>query len=148
MKEQYLRQVARRLSLSRRKKREVLRDLEEAFASAQEHGETEEKVLERLGSPEEFCAGVEEQLGVRQGRGGTAPILLTACGAVLLGLFAAAQAGRPPEGAIGQADAATTIQVESAFPFDPAWLLLGLAALLLLWAAALVLRRRRKERGV
>lgn len=60
MKEQYIKQVSRALSVPRKQKKDILRDLEEAFASAKEHGETEEQVIERLGTPEEFAAGMSE----------------------------------------------------------------------------------------
>ena len=60
MKEQYIRQVSRALAVPRKQKNDILRDLEEAFASAKEHGETEEQVIERLGEPSEFAAGMSE----------------------------------------------------------------------------------------
>ncbi len=41
MKEQYIKQVEKELNLSRKAKTEVVRDLNEIFASATEHGETE-----------------------------------------------------------------------------------------------------------
>lgn len=41
MKEKYIRQVKRQLRTSDRVKQEILRDLEEIFSSALEHGETE-----------------------------------------------------------------------------------------------------------
>ena len=42
MKEQYIRQVEKELNLSRKAKTEVVRDLNEIFNSAVEHGETEQ----------------------------------------------------------------------------------------------------------
>ena len=48
MKEQYIKQVEKELNLSRKAKTEVVRDLNEIFASATEHGETEQQVIERL----------------------------------------------------------------------------------------------------
>ena len=41
-KEQYIRQVKKALTVPRAKKNEILRDLQEAFDSALEHGETEQ----------------------------------------------------------------------------------------------------------
>ena len=61
MREQYIRQVKRLLKVPRRKKRDILRDLEESFAAAAEHGETEQQVLDRLGTPEEFAALLRER---------------------------------------------------------------------------------------
>lgn len=58
MKEQYMKRVKKLLRVPRRKKRDILRDLEESFASAAEHGETEQQLLDRLGTPEEFTAAM------------------------------------------------------------------------------------------
>ena len=40
-----------------------MRDLNEVFASALEHGETEQQVIERLGTTKEFAENTAEQLG-------------------------------------------------------------------------------------
>ena len=53
MKEQYIKQVEKELSLPRKMKKEVVRDLNEVFASAMEHGETEQQIIQRLGTPKE-----------------------------------------------------------------------------------------------
>ena len=55
MKERYIRRVKRALHAPRKIKMEVTRDLEEIFASAMEHGETEQQVIARLGTPKEFA---------------------------------------------------------------------------------------------
>lgn len=87
MKEKYIRQVKRQLRTSDRVKQEILRDLEEIFSSALEHGETEQQVLERLGKPREFADNAAEQFGVDNRRkrrqqigitGGAAAALLIA----------------------------------------------------------------------
>ena len=49
MKKQYIRQVRKDLHIPRSAKTEVVRDLQEIFASAAEHGESEQQVAERLG---------------------------------------------------------------------------------------------------
>ena len=59
--ESYIRQVKKHLALPRRQKREVLRDLEEIFASAVEHGETEAQAAERLGPPEDHARTLAAQ---------------------------------------------------------------------------------------
>ena len=69
MKEQYIRQVEKELKAPRKIKGEVLRDLQEAFASALEHGETEAQVIQRLGTPKEFANSAAEQLGLDPARG-------------------------------------------------------------------------------
>ena len=57
MKEQYIKQVEKELSLTRKAKKEVVRDLNEVFASALEHGETEQQVIYRHGDEqhEGYC---------------------------------------------------------------------------------------------
>ena len=148
MKERYLKQVERLLALPRRKKREVLRDLEEAFSSALAHGEAESAVIERLGPPEEFCGSMEEQIGGGwRRRRQIAGALLAACGALLLALAAFARAHSPQETVIGQADAVTSIQVGSAVPFDPVWLLVALGLLAMLLAVVLLVCCRHKKGG-
>lgn len=47
MKKQYIRQVRKDLHIPRSAKTEVVRDLQEIFASAAEHGESEQQVAER-----------------------------------------------------------------------------------------------------
>lgn len=64
MKEQYIKQVKKELSLPRKVKKEVLRDLNEVFASALEHGETEQQVIQRLGTPRKSADSTAEQFGV------------------------------------------------------------------------------------
>ena len=64
MKEQYIKQVEKELSLPRKMKKEVVRDLNEVFAYALEHGETEQQVIQRLGTPKEFADSTAEQFGI------------------------------------------------------------------------------------
>ncbi len=64
MKEQYIKQVEKELSLPRKMKKEVVRDLNEVFASAMEHGETEQQIIQRLGTPKEFADSTAEQFGI------------------------------------------------------------------------------------
>ena len=49
MKKQYVRQVRKDLHIPRSAKTEVVRDLQEIFASAAEHGESEQQVAARSG---------------------------------------------------------------------------------------------------
>ena len=64
MKERYIKQVEKELSLSHKVKKEVVRDLNEVFSSALEHGETEQQVIRRLGTPKEFADSTAEQFGI------------------------------------------------------------------------------------
>lgn len=64
MKEQYIKQVEKALHVPCKAKREIVRDLNEIFASAAEHGETERQVMQRLGAPREFADRAAEPFGV------------------------------------------------------------------------------------
>ena len=153
MKETYIRQVKQALSLPKKKKEAIARDLREAFACALEHGETEQQVIERLGSPAEFARGVQEQLGTNPARGQKwrnwlSIVLPLVAGIVLLLLGIAPRLNPVPPNAIGQANAQTLIQVRGP-AIDPHTLFLALACLCFL-ATGLVLARRlhRKHKGV
>lgn len=134
MKEKYIQQVKRELIVSRKQKKEVLRDLNEAFASALDHGEAEQQVIERLGSPRELADGIHEQLGIdraaRRRRRTRISIALATVAAVTAFFMAFLTAAlRLPENVIGQAETVTTMQVEGA-AMDPVLLfsLLGIMA--------------------
>lgn len=147
MEERYLRQVKRALCLPGKRKKEVVRDLREAFASAKENGEPTEAVIERLGSPEDFAGGIHEQLGIdaaakRRRRDAFAGAMLLLLAAAWLVLWLS-RALRPAENVIGQADAMTSIQV-SGSAAGP--LLLGLAAAVLVVGGALLLARGLRAR--
>ena len=140
MREKYLRAVGR--LLPRKVRRAVLRDLEERFDAAAEHGESAEAVIAALGTPEEFTAPF------REGRApalwpplvlaGLGLLVSAACG---LGLWLQARLGGEDIGVIGGADGPTHLYV-TAGGVSPLWLLLGLG-LVLLVAGLLWLRRRR-----
>ena len=120
MKESYIQQVKRHLTLTRKQKQEVLRDLEEIFASALEHGESEDQVIARLGTPEEYARSVEGPLEKR--RGGTALVGLVVSCVVCVGavaLFLSTQTLWVPEDAIGYAQGSTSIQVAGSVDLSP-----------------------------
>ena len=152
MKETYIRQVKQALFLPKKKKEAIARDLREAFACALEHGETEQQVIERLGSPAEFARGVQEQLGTNPARGQKwrnclSIILPLVAGMALLLLGIAPRLNPGPPNAIGQANAQTLIQVRGP-AIDPHALFLALSCLCFLVAGltvALRLRRKHKE---
>ena len=128
MKKQYIRQVRKDLHIPRSAKTEVVRDLQEIFASAAEHGESEQQVAERLGTPREFADRTAEQFGfdpaARRRRNRLIQIAISLAVAAAFALYAAAAAQRVPPGAIGQADAMTNIRIEGA-GFDVTLLLLA-----------------------
>lgn len=151
MKEDYIRRVRRALHLPAKAKKEVVRDLNEIFSSAAEHGEHEQQVIERLGSPQEFADSAAEQLGVdnaarRRRRACLLGIAALLFAAVCFTAYAAARSAGTPEGVIGAADAMTNIRIEGAFGFDVRRLLplLGAAGVV---SAAICLLRAARERG-
>ena len=151
MKEQYIRQAEKELHLSRKKKEEVVLDLEEIFSSAMEHGETAQQVIERLGTPKEFADSAAAQFGVDHAARRKRKELLSCVMALLIAaaaflLHAAARIGKVPEGAIGQADAMTNIRIESAFPFHPAQIILIVGIMAAVFAAIRMIRTVRKNR--
>lgn len=143
MKERYIRQVWKQLRLPRKAKTEVLRDLEEAFASAAEHGETEAQVVERLGTPEAFAEGIHEQLGIApagKAAGKTAVLVFSIL--ICAAAFSAAlfiHASRPAPDSIGQAVAVTGIQIVGD-GIDVFRILLVVGCLALLAAICVILR--------
>ena len=151
MKEQYIKQVEKELSLTRKAKKEVVRDLNEVFASALEHGETEQQVIERLGTPKEFAENTAEQLGIdsaapqkRKGIISSVAALVVAVAAFVI--YATTKNGRTPEGVIGQADAMTNIQVEGAFRFDALQIILVIGVIAAAFAVIQIIRTVRKNR--
>ncbi len=145
--EKYIMQVKKALVVSGRAKKEVLRDLKEIFASAREHGESEEQVIGRLGSPEEFADNINEQMGVsrteclrlRRRRQITVVSIFAvlALAAGLLSRFSSV-----PNDAIGYSDSMTSIKIESARLDVPMLLVvIGIAAMAV--AVIMTIRYRR-----
>lgn len=144
-KNQYLRQVKKALPTPHAKKEEILRDLQEVFASAAEHGKTEQDVIRRLGTPEEFARGFESHSAPKQNAVGFGNLRLiwglAIFSAILLGTAIAAYALRTPPNVIGQADAMTGIVLRSDTFLDPLVLLFLLGAAAGIVAATLIVRR-------
>lgn len=145
MKEEYIRRVGRLLALPRRQKREVLRDLEEIFASAAEHGETEAQAAERLGPPEDYARTLAAQFPRRGvGKALLGLVLSAASCGVCAALFAWRQSMSLPGNAIGGAVGSTGIQVAGGFDLSPALLVLaGVALVLAAWFAWRLYRLRK-----
>lgn len=151
MKEQYIRQVEKELSIPHTAKKEVLRDLHEVFASAMEHGETEQQIIQRLGTPKEFADSTAEQFGIDNAVSKKRKGIISACiafviAAVTFSIYAVTQFGTLPEGAIGQADATTNIQIEGAFPFDISKIILTIGIVASLIGILLIIQTIRKGR--
>ena len=150
MKEKYIQEVKKRLCVPRKQRDEILRDLLEAFESAAEHGQTDAELIERLGTPQSYADNIHEQLGLptskKRKKVGKLQI-----GGALIAAAAAFGAGflirmlrSFPEDAIGQADAATSIQVVGP-AVDPSLLLFLLGAAALVLAAIFAVRYLRRR---
>lgn len=149
MREEYIKQVKSKLAVSSKQKKEVIRDLNEVFASALEHGETEQQVIERLGSPKDFANNIHEQLGIdcvaRQKRKNLLHITIAVVIAVMaFSVSFLIKTLRVPKDVIGQADMMTSIKVEGT-AIDPMifFMLLGMVALVVV--IILVVRYIRKK---
>ena len=139
MKEHYIKQVTRELLISRRQKNDVLRDLDEVFTSAMEHGETEQQVIERLGSPKDFAISTEEQLGIDRTalrKRNNIIFIIISIGVSVLAfvLFGTLHSKQLPDGVIGQADAMTNIRINGTGAIDPSliFLVIGITAIIVL----------------
>ncbi|MGI6261422.1 MAG: HAAS signaling domain-containing protein [Acutalibacteraceae bacterium] len=139
MKEHYIKQVKKELLISRKQKNDVLRDLDEVFTSAMEHGETEQQVIERLGSPKDFAISTEEQLGIDRTalrKRNNIIFIIISIGVSVLAfvLFGTLYLKQLPDGVIGQADAMTNIRINGIGAIDPSliFLVIGIAAIIVL----------------
>lgn len=145
MRVQYIRQVKRNLHLSYKEKLEVVRDLEEIFFSAAEHGEGEAQVIERLGTAKEFADSISEQFGVDNAVRKKRKVAISCVMAFLVALAAfticaVIQMGKVPDGAIGHADAMTNIRLESAFAFSAFQTIFAIGSIALVFASIQVIR--------
>ena len=139
MKEHYIKQVKKELLISRKQKNDVLRDLDEVFTSAMEHGETEQQVIKRLGSPKDFAISTEEQLGIDRTalrKRNNIIFIIISIGVSVLAfvLFGTLYLKQLPDGVIGQADAMTNIRINGIGAIDPSliFLVIGIAAIIVL----------------
>ena len=144
MKEQYIKQIKKEfgLYLSRKKRNEIIRDINEIFCSALEHGETEQQVIERLGAPTDFVKNTIEQLGV------TSTMLQKRIiiAAITFSCFVTTQLGKAPDNAIGAADAMTNIRIEGAFGINVAQIMLVVGLIATLIAIIQIVRIVRNNR--
>ena len=136
MKEQYIKQVEKALHVPCKAKREIVRDLNEIFAS---------------GAPREFADCAAEPFGVdnsslRKRKGFILSLSSFAITAAAFALCAAAKAHALPAGVIGQADAMTNIQVEGAFAFDASRIFLAAGIISAVLAVIQMIRTVRDSR--
>lgn len=151
MKEKYIKQLKKELSLPNKAKKEVVRDLNEVFLSAAEHGETERQVIQRLGTPKEFADSIAEQFGVdntaSKKKMGIISIFIAVVISVLsFSIHTIARLETPPEVAIGQAEAMTTIQIEGSGSFNASQIILMIGFAATIITVFLIVRFIRKYR--
>ena len=151
MKEEYIRQVEKELFLPRKAKKEVMRDLNEVFASALEHGETEQQVIQRLGTPKEFADSTAEQFGIdntssKKHKGIISALVALIIAAIAFSIYAVTQLGKVPEGTIGQANATTNIQIQGVLGIDVSQITLAVGFAAAIIAVLLIIRTIRKNR--
>lgn len=151
MKEQYIKQVKRELSLPHKVKKEVLRDLNEVFASALEHGETEQQVIQRLGTPREFADSIAEQFGIDNTISKKRKTIISALAAFIIAaiafsICAVTRLEEVPKGAIGQANAMTNIHIDGTFSLDVSQVILAIGFAAAVIAVLLIIRIIRENR--
>lgn len=151
MREQYIKEVKKELSVPRKVKKEVLRDLNEVFASALEHGETEQQVIQRLGSPREFADSTAEQFGIDNTISKKRKTIISVIVSFVIAAFAffigaVMRSEKVPKGAIGQADAMTNIHIEGTFGFDVSQIILAVGFAAAVIAVLLIIQIMRKNR--
>lgn len=152
MREEYIKKVKKELAVSRKQKYEIVRDLNEAFDSAKEHGETEKQVINRLGTPKDFAENMEETIGFNRAqyrkRRKKAIAICCSCGIAILCFIGAliARNSAIPDNVIGQADAMTTITVNGSFPFDILGALLIIGFAFAIFAVVLIVGLIRKKK--
>lgn len=141
MKDQYIMQVRKMLSVSQKKKHEIIRDLEEIFASAREHEESDQEVIDRLGSPQDYVESIQAQLEIRPRsiKKNLLPVYVASfIGILCLVIFAISSIVRTKtKGIIGQAVSTTSIVLNTS---QYSWLPIMLLALGIMIMIAVLIR--------
>lgn len=137
MKKNYIRSVSRKLKVSRLRKKEIIRDLNEIFNSGLENNETEQQIIERLGSAKEFAASVNEGSTKKQKPWHVLiPCILSLFSFVV---YAAYKFSSLSPDIIGWADSTTNIQLEAgAFDIRSISLVMGVIFLIISVVSVLV----------
>ncbi|MCD8037226.1 MAG: DUF1700 domain-containing protein [Clostridiales bacterium] len=149
MKEQYIKQAEKELRIPRKAKKVVIRDLNEIFDSALENGETEQQVIDRLGTPKEFAESAAEQLGIdlaasRKSKRIVSSVIALAVAVIAFVLYGTARVRNVPADVIGQADSMTSIKVSDGFNLSAVLLAIGIIAVVA--AVMLIVRSISKKR--
>ena len=151
MKEKYIKQVEKELHIPHKAKKEIVRDLNEIFASALENGETEQQVIDRLGKPKEYAESTAEQLGIdiialRRKKAGAFGIVALIIAVIAFAIYGTTQVGDIEPEAIGQANAMTNIQIAGGFGIDVSLLMLAIGVVATVLAVIQIIRYINKKR--
>lgn len=146
MKDDYIKNVRRKLKFSNKRKKEIIEDLNEIFATAQENGETEEMVIKRLGTPSSFVKECEDNLA-DEIADRKAKLWKCAWSVILLIMavicmipYLSIHGRRYPPDAIGHADAATMIYIWEESTFVNENTLFGIGVILLIVTGVLIFK--------
>ena len=151
MREHYIKQVEKELHIPRKAKKEVIRDLHEIFASALENGETEQQVLDRLGSPKEFAESTAEQLGIDMTATHKQKLMISGAAALVIAviafiLYGTTRIGNVGPEVIGQANVMTNIRIEGGFGVDIPLIILTLGIVAAAIAVIQIVRSINRKR--
>lgn len=145
MKQKYIKSVVRKLKVSKSRKKEIIRDLNEIFNSGLENNETEQQLIERLGSAQEFAASINED-GEKKERPWYVliPLILSI---VFFVAYVLIRLNSPSGDIIGWADSATNIQLDAAaFDARSVTLVMGII-FLIIFAVSLFIHVRKFRRN-
>lgn len=145
MKQKYIRSVVRKLKVSKSRKKEIIRDLNEIFNSGLENNETEQQIIERLGSAKEFAASINED-GEKKERPWYVliPLILSI---VFFAAYALIKLNRSSDDIIGWADSTTNIQLDAAaFDARSVTFVMGIVCLII-FAVSLFIHIRKSRRN-
>ena len=106
---------------------------------------SEQQVIERLGTPQEFANSTAEQFGIdnsvpKKRKWIISSVISLVVAIVAFLIYATAKSGKVPEGAIGQADAMTNIQVNGDFIFDASQIILLVGIIAFVFATIQIIR--------
>lgn len=143
MRTKYIKKVAKELTVSYKLKKEIIRDLNEIFDSAIEHGEAQSEIIQRLGSPSDFAKACAVRTADDLAFNRTTSRLkkssaVSFVGALLcFALAFVSYKAKVPKGVIGQAEALTDITVISNFNVDAQTVLLIIGLIFAIIAVAM-----------
>lgn len=144
IKDRYKQEVNRNLVVDSKRKKAILRDLDEIFEQGKELNESETDIITRLGSGKEYANAIQSELGIdvaakRRTQTVIALITLLAVFAIALTLCLVIKGSMPPSNSIGFADGSTDIEIVGT-GFSPYGVFMAIGACCIAFAVALAVR--------